>query len=127
MSKSVATESKESHEIREMSGEKGADDEEEEDRRVFVKASSAATSSTLTTVSTVPATTDQFMFTNDFKMLLVGFVHVQTLMVLRVTTKAWKRVAYALIDEGVRSRELMVHGGKIYLTIPHIYRRGVSS
>ena len=35
-----------------------------------------------------------------------------TLMTLRLATKAWKRVADAFIDEGVRSEELIVHGGK---------------
>ena len=65
-----------------------------------------------TVVSTVPATTDQFMFTEDFKRLLVGLVVGDTLMILRLATKAWKRVVDAFIDEGMRSGEFIVHDGE---------------
>ena len=58
---------------------------------------------TLTTVPTVPATTDQFMHTPEFRRYFVEFVHVQTLMALRVATKGWNVAADTLIDEGVRS------------------------
>ena len=67
---------------------------------------------TSTAVSTVPATIDQFMHTPEFWRHFVDFVHVEMLMVLRLATKGWNAVADALIDEGVRSGELMVHGGK---------------
>ena len=56
--------------------------------------------------------TSQFLFTGDFKMLLVGFVMGGTLMVLRFTTKAWKGVADAFIDEGVESGAMVVHDEK---------------
>ncbi|GMH57202.1 hypothetical protein TrLO_g1726 [Triparma laevis f. longispina] len=77
----------------------------------------AEISTTTTTVSTVPATSDQFMHTPEFRRHFVEFVHVQTLMALRVATKGWNAVADALTDEGVKSEgvksvELMVHGGK---------------
>ncbi|GMI15634.1 hypothetical protein TrLO_g15181 [Triparma laevis f. longispina] len=49
------------------------------------------------------------MFTNDFKRLLVGFVQGDTLTTLRLATKAWKRVADAFVDVGVRSGAMMVH------------------
>ena len=32
-------------------------------------------------------------------------------MVLNLASKGWNAAADALIDEGVRSRELIVHGG----------------
>ncbi|GMH52670.1 hypothetical protein TrLO_g10384 [Triparma laevis f. longispina] len=51
------------------------------------------------------------MFTDDFKRLLVGLVMGDTLMTLKFTTKAWKRMVDAFIDEGVRSGQLMIHGG----------------
>ncbi|GMH53034.1 hypothetical protein TrLO_g6615 [Triparma laevis f. longispina] len=54
-------------------------------------------------------TTDQFMHTPEFNIHFVGLVHVETLMALRVATKGWNAAADALIDEGVRSGELMVH------------------
>ena len=50
-------------------------------------------STTSTTVSTVPATTNQFMHTPKFRRHFADFVHVQTLMALRSTTKVWKVVA----------------------------------
>ncbi|GMH77109.1 hypothetical protein TL16_g10072 [Triparma laevis f. inornata] len=110
MPKSVASESIEGHKRRKMSRKRVAEDEGNEDGEGILKASSAANSTTLTVVSTVP-TTDQFMFTNNFKGLLVGFVQKDTLITLRLATKAWKRVVDALIDKGVRSGELIVHGG----------------
>ncbi|GMI14964.1 hypothetical protein TrLO_g10420 [Triparma laevis f. longispina] len=52
------------------------------------------------------------MHTPEFRRLFVEFVHVETLMVLRVATKGWNTVADAKIDKGVRNGELMAHGGK---------------
>ncbi|GMH80023.1 hypothetical protein TrLO_g4224 [Triparma laevis f. longispina] len=52
-----------------------------------------------------------FLFTDDFKRLLVGLVQGDTLMTLRLATKAWNRVVDAFIDEGVRSGTLIIHGG----------------
>ncbi|GMH59217.1 hypothetical protein TrLO_g15037 [Triparma laevis f. longispina] len=40
------------------------------------------------TVSTAPAAVDEFMFTNDFRRLLVGFVPIDALMALKAATKA---------------------------------------
>ena len=72
-----------------------------------------------TTVYTVPATTpvffapamtSQFMFTDDFKRLLVGLIMGDTLMTLRLATKAWRRMVDAFIDEGVESGAMIVRG-----------------
>ncbi|GMH69849.1 hypothetical protein TrLO_g4993 [Triparma laevis f. longispina] len=111
MSKSISIESNEAQESREMSGKRGAGDEEKQDEEGILKASSAANPTTLTTVSTVPATTSQFLYTDDFKMLLVGFVMGDRLMTLRLATKAWEAVADAFINEGVRSGKFLVHDG----------------
>ncbi|GMI05585.1 hypothetical protein TrLO_g11663 [Triparma laevis f. longispina] len=59
MSKSVALESNEGHESREMSGKRGAEEEGDENEEGIPEASSAANSTTLITVSTAPAATDQ--------------------------------------------------------------------
>ncbi|GMI16646.1 hypothetical protein TrLO_g6294 [Triparma laevis f. longispina] len=110
MSKSVVSESIEGYEIHKTGGKRGAEDEEDEDEEEIIELSVTENSTTLTTVSTVPATTDQFMFTDDFKRLLVGFFQGDTLMTLGLATNAWKPVADALIDEGVRSGKLIVRG-----------------
>ena len=65
----------------------------------------------MTTVSAAPVATDQFMHTPEFKRHFVELVHVETLMALRLETKGWNAAADALIDELVRSGELIVHGG----------------
>ncbi|GMI14958.1 hypothetical protein TrLO_g10417 [Triparma laevis f. longispina] len=52
------------------------------------------------------------MYTHELRRHFIEFVHVQTLMALRVATKGWNVAADALINEGVRSGELMVHDGK---------------
>ncbi|GMH69212.1 hypothetical protein TrLO_g15722 [Triparma laevis f. longispina] len=111
MSKSVASESTDDNESHKTGRKRGSGDEEKENGEGTVEGPAAKNSTTLTTVSTVPATTDQFMFTNNFKRLLVGFIMGDTLMTLRLATKAWKRVVDAFIDEGVESGAMMVHGG----------------
>ncbi|GMI10661.1 hypothetical protein TrLO_g9005 [Triparma laevis f. longispina] len=111
MSKSVASESKDGHETLEMSERGGGEDEGEENEEGILDVPPASGSPISTTVSTAPAATNQFMHTHGFRRHFIEFVHVQTLMVLRVTTKGWKAVAEALIDEGVKSGELMVHDG----------------
>ncbi|GMH77359.1 hypothetical protein TL16_g07380 [Triparma laevis f. inornata] len=111
MSKSVASESNEDHKSREMSGKRGAGDEGKEDGDGIPEASSAANSTTLTTVSTVPAQVDDFTHTIEFKKLFNPFVHEQTLIALLVLNKEWNGVADVLIDEGVKSGELLVHVG----------------
>ncbi|GMH90503.1 hypothetical protein TL16_g11789 [Triparma laevis f. inornata] len=52
------------------------------------------------------------MFKKYFKRLFIGFAMDDTLMKLRLATKAWKRVADAFIDEGVESGAIIVHDGK---------------
>ncbi|GMI09820.1 hypothetical protein TrLO_g414 [Triparma laevis f. longispina] len=52
------------------------------------------------------------MHTPEFQRHFVGFVHVETMMALRLATKGWNAAADALIDEGVESGELIVHYGK---------------
>ncbi|GMH77182.1 hypothetical protein TL16_g07322 [Triparma laevis f. inornata] len=120
MSKSVSSESKDDHETPKTSRKRGADEGNEDDDEI--NATSAVGNSTISTtvsdapaidqVSDAPVTSDQFMHTPEFRRHFVEFVHVQTLMVLRVATKGWKVVADALIDEGVKSGELIVHDGK---------------
>ncbi|GMI18289.1 hypothetical protein TrLO_g2781 [Triparma laevis f. longispina] len=52
------------------------------------------------------------MHTPEFRKHFIDLVHVQTLMALRVVTKGFNVAADTLIDEGVRSGDLMVHDGK---------------
>ncbi|GMI17195.1 hypothetical protein TrLO_g6312 [Triparma laevis f. longispina] len=97
MSKSVASESNEGHESHKTGGKRGAGNEGGGDEEGTIDLDPTANSKTLTTVSTVPATTDQFMFTNDFKRLLVGFV-------------MWGYVDEAEVgDEGLEA-----HGGRVH-------------
>ncbi|GMI16770.1 hypothetical protein TrLO_g12399 [Triparma laevis f. longispina] len=88
---------------------RGGEDEEKQDGEGIIMTSSAVTSSTLTTVFTVPATTDQFMFTPECRRHFVKFVPGDTLMTLRLETKGSKAVADAFIDEGVKSGVIIVH------------------
>ncbi|GMI05828.1 hypothetical protein TrLO_g361 [Triparma laevis f. longispina] len=112
MSKSVASESKDDHETPKTSSKRGRKDERNEEEEGIIDLPPEDNSTTLTAVSDTPTAIDQFMHTPGLKRHFVEFVHVQTLITLRCTTKAWKAVAEEVIDEGVRSRELMVHGGK---------------
>ncbi|GMI18744.1 hypothetical protein TrLO_g14367 [Triparma laevis f. longispina] len=50
------------------------------------------------------------MFTEVFVRLPVGLVMEDTLMTLRLATKAWKRVVDTFIDEGMKSGVMIVHG-----------------
>ncbi|GMH52502.1 hypothetical protein TL16_g01243 [Triparma laevis f. inornata] len=112
MSKSVAIKSNEGHESRENGGKRGAENEGGEDEEGILELPPVESLPISTVVSTVPATTDQFMFTNDFKRLLVGLVQGDTLMTLRMATKVWRRVVDAFIDERVASGAMIVHDGK---------------
>ncbi|GMH74417.1 hypothetical protein TL16_g06463 [Triparma laevis f. inornata] len=91
---------------------RGMDDEEDENEEGILEIPLTENLTISTTVCAAPATTDQFMHTPEFKRHFIEFVHVQTLMALRLATKGWNAAADALIDEGVRSGELMVHDGK---------------
>ena len=82
------------------------------DEDVDVDIPAAVNSTTTTTVSAAPAVVDEFMHTPEFRRHFVGFVPVDALMALRLATKGWNAAADALIDEGVRSGELMVHDEK---------------
>ena len=86
-----------------MGGKRGAGDEEKQDEEGII--------ATLPTVSTVPATTDQFMHTPEFRRHFVEFVPVDALMALRLATKGWNAAVDALIDEGLISGAMIVHGG----------------
>ncbi|GMH68730.1 hypothetical protein TrLO_g1803 [Triparma laevis f. longispina] len=112
MSKSVASESNEHTKHLETGEEMGVGDEGGENGEGFVKGAAAESLSTLTTVSTAPAPVDDFMNTIEFTRLFAPFIHEQTLMALRVLNKEWNVVADAIINEGVRSGELIVHDGK---------------
>jgi len=52
------------------------------------------------------------MYTPEFRIHFVEFVSVDALMALRFETKGWNAAADALMDEGVRSGEIIVHDGK---------------
>ncbi|GMI09304.1 hypothetical protein TrLO_g2056 [Triparma laevis f. longispina] len=106
MSKSVATESNEGHKCDKTGVKRGEEYEGDEDEKEFIEGPSAESLPILTVVPTVPATTDQFMFTEDFKGLLVGLVMEDTLMTRMLATKAWKLLVDAFIDEGVRAHAL---------------------
>ena len=112
MSKSAASESKDDCDTPETSRKRGGEDEGDEDGEEIVEGTAVDNSTTLTTVSAAPAATDQFIHTPEFRRHFVEFIHVQTLMALRVVTKGWNVAADALIDEGVASGVMMVHDGK---------------
>ncbi|GMI10976.1 hypothetical protein TrLO_g9307 [Triparma laevis f. longispina] len=101
MSNSVSSESTKRHLNPLTSRKRGGDDEEDEDDEGIIDLPPIDSSATLTTVSTVLATTDQFMHTSQFRIHFVESVRVQTLMALRVATKGWKATTDALIDEGL--------------------------
>ncbi|GMI01861.1 hypothetical protein TrLO_g3159 [Triparma laevis f. longispina] len=94
------------------SSKRGAEDEGIENEEETIEVPCPGNSTTLTTVSTVPAATDQFMHTPEFRRHFVDFVPVDTLMALRLATKGGNTVADVLIYEGVSSGLLMVHDGK---------------
>ena len=85
MSKSVAFESNEGHESREMSGKRVLGDEGNEDEEEIPKVTPAESLPISTVVSTVPATIDQFIHTPEFRS-----VPGDTLVRLRLATRAWR-------------------------------------
>ncbi|GMI12654.1 hypothetical protein TrLO_g4162 [Triparma laevis f. longispina] len=103
MSNSVASETNECHESREMSSKRGAEYEEKQDEESSIEIPPAESLPISTVVSTAPPATDQFMHTPEFKRHSFDFVHVQTLMALRLANKQYNAAADALIDKGVRS------------------------
>ncbi|GMI11605.1 hypothetical protein TrLO_g12252 [Triparma laevis f. longispina] len=87
MSKSVASESNDHHNTPKSSKKRGGKDEEDENGEGNIEGTVADNSTTLTTVSTAPAHTDEFMHTPEFGIHFVGFVPVDALMALRLATK----------------------------------------
>jgi len=83
-----------------------------EDTAANILTTSTAVSAAPVAASAAPAAIDEFMFTNDCRRLLVGLVMGDTLMTLRLATKAWKAVVEEVIDQGVESGAIMVHDGK---------------
>ena len=67
MSKSAASESNEHNKSQEMSEKRGDEDELNENEEGILKIPLAESLSISTVVSTVSATTDQFMFTPEFR------------------------------------------------------------
>ncbi|GMH68139.1 hypothetical protein TrLO_g13714 [Triparma laevis f. longispina] len=116
MSKSVASEFKDSFIILKTSRKRGRDDEEDEDEDGKIEGSAAANSTTVTMVSAALAVVDAFMHTPEFRRHLVDFVPVGALVVLRSSTKVWKAVAEEVVDEGASSGEIIVHDGKAICT-----------
>ena len=123
MSKSVATKSNDGHESRERNGKRGAGDEEDVNGEETVLEAAAEITTTLTTEITAPtaapAVVDAFMHTTEFRRHFVEFVHGETLVTLRSTTKGWKAVADVLIKDGVMSGEIMVHDGNDISWLDH--------
>ncbi|GMH82451.1 hypothetical protein TL16_g09261 [Triparma laevis f. inornata] len=95
-----------------MSENQGGEDEGNENEEVILNVPPAESLIISTTVFTVPASTDQFMYTPEFRRHFVEFVPGDTLMTLRLVTKGWKAAADGFIDEGVRSGAIIVHDGK---------------
>ncbi|GMH85872.1 hypothetical protein TL16_g10366 [Triparma laevis f. inornata] len=91
---------------------RGAEDEGDKNEEEIPEFMAAESSTTFTTESTVPAATDQFMHTPGFRIHFMGFVPVDVLMALRVATKGWNAAADVLINEGVESGTMIVHGRK---------------
>ncbi|GMH68134.1 hypothetical protein TrLO_g13712 [Triparma laevis f. longispina] len=67
------------------------------------------------------------MFTHEFRRHFIKTVPWDTLMTLRLATKGWNAAADALIDEGVRSEELIASVNKPSVTavvwLPFLCRR----
>ena len=112
MSKSVASASQDYNKSYKTGRKRGEDDEENEDGEEFIEVPPAEGLTISTVDSNVPATTDQFMHTPDFRRHFVEFVPGDTLMTLRFATKGWNAAADAFIDEGVQSSAMMVHSAK---------------
>ncbi|GMH71017.1 hypothetical protein TL16_g10403 [Triparma laevis f. inornata] len=112
MSKSIASESTEYNVSGKMGGKRRAEDEENENEEGTIEVPWAESLPILTVVSTVPATTGQFMHTPEFRKRFVEFVPGDTLLTLRLATKGWKAAADVFIDEGVESGEIIVHNGR---------------
>ncbi|GMH75182.1 hypothetical protein TL16_g12439 [Triparma laevis f. inornata] len=112
MSKSVASESNEGQESGETSRNRGGEDEEKDNEEGIIELPPAEGLTISTVVSTVPATTDQFIYTPELMRHFVDFVPGDTLMTLRLATKEYNTAADVFIDEGVKSGEFIVHGAK---------------
>ena len=95
-----------------MGGKRGSGNEEKENREGNPEVPPTENLTTSTTVFTVPATTDQFMHTPEFRRHFVDCVPDNVLMALRSTTKAWRALAEAFIDKDRESGAIMVHDGK---------------
>ncbi|GMH85761.1 hypothetical protein TL16_g10335 [Triparma laevis f. inornata] len=97
MSNSVASESNEVHDIRETGGKRGEGDEGEGRGKDIIDVPQAESLTISTevptvpakTVSTAPASVDQSMHTPRFRRHFVEYVLVDTLVVLRLTSKPW--------------------------------------
>ncbi|GMH54700.1 hypothetical protein TL16_g01727 [Triparma laevis f. inornata] len=122
MSKSVVSETHEGHKSREMSGKRRAGDEGKENEEEITKVPPAESLTISTVVSTAPATTNQFMYTPEFRTHFVKLVPGDTVMRLRLATKGWKAAVDALIDEGVESGAIIVRGEEDF-EIPNAARR----
>ncbi|GMH85345.1 hypothetical protein TL16_g10199 [Triparma laevis f. inornata] len=95
-----------------MSRKRGAGDEGNEDEKESIEIPPAESLSISTTVSTVLAVVDKFMFTESFMLHFVKYVPRDTLIRLRLATKGYRDAADALIDEGVESGVMIVHDGR---------------
>ena len=74
MSKSVATESTEGYESHDMGRKRGEGDEGDGNEEGILDLPHVESLSISTVVSTVPATTDQFMFTPEFRRYFINYI-----------------------------------------------------
>jgi len=115
MSKSVASESNEGCEGHKTCRKRGSRDEGKKDEEGNPVVPPAESLTISTVVSTVPATTDQFMHTPEFRRHFVEYVPDDTLMVMRLVSKPWMReienLLRRIIENGGQRGELIAHGG----------------
>ena len=109
MSKSVATESNEGHEAQKMCVKRGSGDKGKQDEEIILEIPTAENLTTSTTVSTAPATTDQFMHTPEFRRYFVEFVPPDKLLTMKVISKEFEETTREYIAFRVESSEMIFH------------------
>ncbi|GMH89131.1 hypothetical protein TL16_g11361 [Triparma laevis f. inornata] len=108
MSKSIAYESIDDHESREMNGKRGLGDEGGENEEEILEATAAANS------TTGLAPVDGFLNSVDFRRKLLEYVQPLSpvLLMLRALCTEWRELVEVKVDRGFESGSIIVHGGK---------------
>ncbi|GMH76296.1 hypothetical protein TL16_g07031 [Triparma laevis f. inornata] len=116
MSKSVASEYKDSYKSGEISEKMGNGDEEKQNGEESIEIPSVESLMISKIFFTVPASNDQFMHTPEFRRHFVEYVSDDTLMALGLATKPWMREIESLlrriVENGGQRGEVIVNGGK---------------